>query len=89
MQTASPVLTLSELCAILAISEATFHRRRPAMERAGFPRRLPGLARWSRRAVLRWIEASGEAAMIVGNDNGRPAFDPVMLERLALEARIG
>lgn len=37
-----------------------FRRARPALEEAGFPRRIPNMgARWSRAAVDAWVAQAG------------------------------
>jgi predicted DNA-binding transcriptional regulator AlpA len=64
--TAPLVLTLDDLAAVLAMSPESFRRMRPALEAAGFPRRLPHMgARWSRAAVEAWIARSGEPPIAV------------------------
>lgn len=83
----SPVLTLAQLLQLLQISEATFNRRRAAMEAAGFPHRIPGLGRWSRAAVIAWIDRPD--ALAAGNDNPGQPLDPIAMARGELEQRIG
>lgn len=53
--------SLAEVTAALGYrTEATFRRARPKLEKAGFPRRIPGmLARWSRPAVDAWVAQAG------------------------------
>lgn len=59
--TIDPVLKGEQVAGLLGFrTRATFDAKRPALEAAGFPRKLPGLNRWSRACVLRWIETNGE-----------------------------
>lgn len=54
------VLDAAGVAALIGLpSEDAFYRRRPALEAEGFPKKLPGLPRWSRACVLRWIETNG------------------------------
>jgi len=55
-----PVLYARQVADMLGWTERHFLERRDALEREqGFPGRLPGLNRYSRAAVLRWIETNG------------------------------
>lgn len=65
------VLTAGQVAFLLRCSEDTFRNKRRRLEAAGFPRKLPGCARWSRAAVLRWIETNGETYLPADLD-GRP-----------------
>lgn len=57
-----PVVDAAELAWMLGLGAVeTFYNKRRALEAAGFPPRLPGLTKWSRPAVLRWIETNGES----------------------------
>ncbi len=68
MHKAPHTLTLPDLLHELQVSEITFRRRRKSLEAAGFPRALPGLGhRWSRRAVLAWINQ--HELVSLSNDN--------------------
>ena len=50
----------AEVAAALGLTEASFRARRPDLEAAGFPRRLPALrGRWSAEAVTAWIALAG------------------------------
>jgi hypothetical protein len=81
-------LTLPDLLHELQLTEITFRRRRAAMEAAGFPRMLPGLGnRWSRRAVLAWINQS--ATVTHGNDNAVIGHVLIANATSWLEQRIG
>lgn len=54
------VLDAAGVAALIGLpSEDAFYRRRVELEAAGFPARLPGLPRWSRPCILRWIETNG------------------------------
>jgi hypothetical protein len=55
-------LNQEEACALLGISPRTFQHRRQALEAAGFPRRLPGLNRYSTEAIRTWIANQDNAA---------------------------
>lgn len=60
-QPADLVLDAAGVAALIGLpSEDAFYRRRAALEASGFPQKLPGLPRWSRACVLRWIETNGE-----------------------------
>jgi hypothetical protein len=53
-------LTIAELADLLKMSERSIRRRLPQwIERHGFPRALPGMARWSGAAVRGWIDYGG------------------------------
>lgn len=65
---AAPVLDAAGVAALLGLSRGHFFNRRRALEAAGFPCRLPGLAGWSRACVMRWIETNGETFMPVATD---------------------
>lgn len=43
----------------LGMSEPLFSRKQAELERAGFPRRLPGLKVWSIAAITDWIGCNG------------------------------
>ena len=61
---AAPTATAAEVAALLAMDKDDFLRRRPRLQTVhGFPRVLPGCGRrWSRTAVLDWIEARNSAS---------------------------
>lgn len=76
-------LTLPDLLHELQMTEITFRRRRKALEQAGFPRALPGLGhRWSRRAVLAWINR--DEGVTISNDNRFPLL-PDMSRRAEID----
>ena len=54
-----PTLTARGVAEALQVSLTTFYNRRPALEAGGFPQKLPGVARWPRRAVMDWIDRGG------------------------------
>lgn len=54
------VLTAGQVAHLLGRSETTFKRDRLELEDLGFPQKLPGLNKWSRAAVTRWIETNGK-----------------------------
>ncbi|MEO9614299.1 MAG: hypothetical protein ABJG86_11225 [Nitratireductor sp.] len=56
-----PVLKAAGVAWLLNMREDNFRNRRPALEAAGFPKKLPGINGWSRACVLRWIETNGES----------------------------
>ncbi|WP_321337940.1 hypothetical protein [Breoghania sp.] len=64
LQTPSRTYTRTQLCEALGVGESNFDRRRQQLENADFPKRLPGLARWSRAAVDAWIAANGDAELM-------------------------
>lgn len=48
------------VCRLLGLKQvSTFYNKRPALEAAGFPQKLPGLSRWSRPAIMAWLEMNG------------------------------
>lgn len=55
-----------------------FYSVRPKLEAAGFPRKLPGIAAWSRAAVERWIDGNGEPDAV---EPSPPASRPTPMER--------
>lgn len=55
-----PVLKAGEVAELFGWTITHFYTQRPKLEReGGFPPRLPGVAGWSRAAVLRWIDTNG------------------------------
>lgn len=57
----APAVNAAAVARLLGYAAAEyFYRRRPALERLGFPPKLPGVNAWSSAAVLRWIETNGE-----------------------------
>lgn len=67
------VIGAAEVAALLNITTQSFYTRREALERASFPRRIPGLAGWSRPAVTAWIRRNGGSAAI------EPADEPTVI----------
>lgn len=56
-----------EVAGLLGIAETTFRNKRARLEiEDHFPPKLPGGNRWSRPAVVRWIETNGESYAIGG-----------------------
>jgi len=55
-----PSMTAQQVAEALQITIGHFYSRRAGLEAAGFPRKLPGTERWSRRAVNDWIESGGQ-----------------------------
>lgn len=57
---ASLVYTAEEVAQALGLKPDTFRKKRPALEAAGFPKRLPAMgSRWSRAAVDAFVAAAG------------------------------
>lgn len=57
----APTLTVEDLAALFNYNVEHFRGRvLPKLQREGFPSRLPGMARWSRRAVMAWIDQQVE-----------------------------
>ena len=54
-----PAMTALEVAEALQVSLSTFYNRRESMKAGGFPQKLPGVARWPRRAVMDWIDRGG------------------------------
>lgn len=68
-----PTLYARQVADMLGFSEAYFLDRRASLEAEhGFPGKLPGLNRYSRAAVLRWIETNGRTYL-----PAEPETDPV------------
>lgn len=66
------------VCRLLGLKQvSTFYNKRATLEAAGFPPKLPGLARWSRPAIMAWLEM-----------NGRPSPEPKR-QAQDLEGRYG
>lgn len=80
--------TADEVAAVLGLDPSYFRLKRPSLEAAGFPKRLPTLVgRWSRPAVDAWIASSGELAPPLGG----PSAEIIRIDeaRHALELRYG
>lgn len=71
-----PTIDTEELAQWLGYANgAKFQNGAPALIKShGFPRKLPGVKRWSRKAVLQWIERQG------GVDPARAVSGAPMLE---------
>jgi hypothetical protein len=56
-----PTIDTEELARWLGYASGPkFQNAAPALTKShGFPRKLPGVKRWSRKAVLQWIERQG------------------------------
>jgi predicted DNA-binding transcriptional regulator AlpA len=53
-------LNASGVAQLLGLSEETFLKRRAELEAEHqFPRRIPGVGKWSRASVAHWINSSG------------------------------
>lgn len=62
----------AEVAAALGLTEASFRARRPDLEAAGFPLRLPVLrGRWSVEAVKSWVALAGLRDDVAPNGEGR------------------
>lgn len=58
-----PTLSAAEVAGMLGLSPSQFYRRARLLRRVhGFPSPLPGLRRYSRAAVLEWIDSGGMPA---------------------------
>lgn len=53
-------LNAAGVAELLGIGEDYFRSIRKKLEDNGFPRKLPGLSKWSKPAVRRWIRTNGE-----------------------------
>lgn len=51
--------TTAEVCRQLGLSDETFRLKREELERAGFPRKLPGINAYAIAAVTDWVAHSG------------------------------
>lgn len=73
--TAPPsVLTADETAAYLRLDPALFRRKRRALERAGFPRPLPGLKNYARVAVEAYVaEGARRSASVTPAAGAVPA----------------
>ncbi len=79
---ASPlVLNLKGVAAALGVSPQRFRNIRRELEKLGFPRALPVLTgRWSRAAVVAWIEHNGQPAQIVSRSAADKAIEQAIAE---------
>lgn len=84
-----PTIDTEELAQWLGYANgAKFQNGAPALIKShGFPRKLPGVKRWSRKAVLQWIERQGgvDPAMAV---SVAPMLDPDDMDLDALRRDI-
>lgn len=87
----SPTMSLDELAGLLGLEPEQLKRRHLKMtRRAGFPARLDGAAwRWSRRAVLRWIDAAAQPAAAPATNDNIVQFTLGDLQRADLAERYG
>lgn len=60
------VLTADETAAFLRLEPAIFRRKRRALERAGFPRPLPGLKNYARVAVEAFVAGAAGQTCAAG-----------------------
>ncbi|SFP12268.1 hypothetical protein SAMN04488056_12310 [Cohaesibacter marisflavi] len=58
-QTHSMTLSRQQLVSLLGMTESGFSRAQARLEEHDFPKRLPGLSKWSKPAVVAWIKANG------------------------------
>lgn len=60
---AAPPLTITagQVAHLVGVSEEGFRKKRLELEAFGFPPKLPGLNKWSRAAVTRWVETNGQS----------------------------
>lgn len=65
-------LTISagQVALLLGLSEPIFRKKRLELEDLGFPAKLPGLNKWSRAAVTRWVETNGASHLPAELDDG-------------------
>jgi len=54
------VLRRVDVAKLLLMAPETFSRKRPELEQAGFPPKLPGINGWSLACVTTWIESNGQ-----------------------------
>ncbi|WP_373237829.1 hypothetical protein [Cohaesibacter celericrescens] len=64
IQPHSMTLNRQQLVSLLDVKESAFDHARAKLEDNHFPKRLPGILRWSRPAVIAWIKASGNLDMM-------------------------
>jgi hypothetical protein len=77
--------SLAEVAALFRNTADSFRAKRPELEAAGFPKKLPGSVLWSRAAVDHWFNTAGLTyAPLMG-----PPPDGVEGAREALERRYG
>ena len=72
IQTHSMTLNRQQIVSLLDVTESGFDRARPKLEEANFPRKLPGMNRWSKPAVIAWIKASGNQDLMLRILIGEP-----------------
>jgi predicted DNA-binding transcriptional regulator AlpA len=83
----SPTLTAAEVAALLGWETGTFYRKVTDLKRHhGFPPPMPGGRRYSRAAVLAWIDRGGTpapapAAPLPGLDADVVACEARLLDR--------
>lgn len=66
-------LKVHEIAALLGLSEGHFHKLKTEGRLTNFPEKLPGMACYSRPAVLRWIATNGRTSLpadLVRDDYG-------------------
>lgn len=54
-----PSMTAAEVAAALQLTVGHFYGKRETLEAAGFPKKMPGIARWPRALVNDWISNGG------------------------------
>ncbi|MGZ5905142.1 MAG: hypothetical protein ACXWKQ_07325 [Reyranella sp.] len=75
------VLTAGQVAQLLGLSEPMFRKKAAGLQALGFPGRLPGLAKWSRPAVVRWISSNGATTQ----QSGPPLDETLAIEVSELE----
>lgn len=84
----SRLLTAIDVARKLAVSRATFARRRHEMEAAGFPPPCPPfIGRWSERQVDDWINRGGSTAPQADPANDHAPSGTNWADKLARRAR--
>ena len=76
-------LTRDEVAELLDISRGHLDNKYEELLRNNFPTKLPGLNKWSHRAVLDWIECNGQTVP------DRDINADITAERAALEQSYG
>jgi len=89
------LLSKTELCQAMRLSQRRFDELRPKLQEKGFPRPVPGLgARWHRLAVEEWLDQAagflpGAAAGGEVEPGPKGSTSAIQRAQAALEARYG
>lgn len=59
LDTGSLTLSIGQVARLLGMTDYTFRQKRAELEALGFPKKLPGLKKWSRPAILIWFRTNG------------------------------